>query len=111
MLNLALVFIGRINFKSVVAIASSAVKPEYNILPDLTVEELLRFGIDLLTVGVGVAAVGGVVYGSILYITAGGSSDKTKSGMEIIKNTIIGIIVYAVFYVILDFLIPEGVPK
>lgn len=64
---------------------------------------------DIFSVLVGIAAVGGIIYGSILYTTAGGSSENTKKGMTIIKDTIIGVIVYILMYVLLNYIIPGGV--
>lgn len=69
-----------------------------------TIGALLDLVVDILTGGAMIAAVGGVIYGAILYTTAGGSSDRTKKGMEVIRNTIIGIILFAVFRGILSFL-------
>lgn len=64
---------------------------------------------NVLTVLVGIAAVGGIVYGSILYATAGGSSENTKKGLAIIRDTVIGVVVYILMYVLLNYVIPGGV--
>jgi len=69
---------------------------------------LLLLAINILTAGVGVAAVGGVVYGSILYTTAGGSLDQTKQAKQIIYNVVIGLVAFALMYSFLNFLIPGG---
>jgi hypothetical protein len=69
---------------------------------------LLMLGINILTAGIGVAAIGGIVVGSIMYTTAGGSSEQVKKANTIITNTVIGIIVYAMMYTFLNFLIPGG---
>jgi hypothetical protein len=69
---------------------------------------LLLLAINILTAGVGVAAVGGIVYGSILYTTAGGSPEGVKKAREIITNVIIGIVAYALMYSLLNFIIPGG---
>ncbi|MNH46494.1 hypothetical protein D3C72_2301490 [compost metagenome] len=61
-----------------------------------------------MTAGVGILAVGGIVYGSILYTSAGGSSEQTKKAMGIITNVVIGLIAYALMYAITNFLIPGG---
>lgn len=75
------------------------------------IDVILNIIKDILSVLVGIAAVGGVIYGSILYTTAGGSSENTKKGMTIIKDTIIGVIVYILMYVLLNYIIPGGVPQ
>lgn len=69
---------------------------------------ILLLVINILTAGIGVAAVGGVIYGAVLYTTAGGSMDQTKKSKAIIFNTVIGIGAYALMYAFLNFLIPGG---
>lgn len=71
---------------------------------------LLKFGIGILNAGIGVAAVGGVIYGSILYTTAGGSTDQTKQAKKIIFNVVIGLAAYALAFSFLSFIIPGGIP-
>lgn len=69
---------------------------------------ILKLIITIMTTGVGILAVGGIVYGSILYTSAGGSSEQTKKAIGIITNVVIGLIVYALMYAITNFLIPGG---
>ncbi|MDB5166994.1 MAG: hypothetical protein JWN26_139 [Candidatus Saccharibacteria bacterium] len=69
---------------------------------------LLLTVINILTAGVGIAAVGGIVYGSILYTSAGGNADQTKKAIEFIRNVIIGIVAYALMFAFLNFIIPGG---
>jgi len=69
---------------------------------------LLLVAINILTAGVGIAAVGGIVYGSILYTTAGGNADQTKKAIEFIRNVIIGLIAYGLMFAVLNFIIPGG---
>lgn len=70
---------------------------------------ILRLVIKILTAGVGIAAVGGIAYGSILYTTAGGSLDNTKKAKQIIYNVVIGLVAYALMYSFLNFLMPGGI--
>ena len=70
---------------------------------------ILLFIINILTAGVGVLAVGGVVYGSILYASAGGSVEQVKKAISTIVNVVIGIIAYALMFSFLNFIIPGGV--
>ena len=70
---------------------------------------VLILAINVLTGLVAVAALGGIVYGSILYTSAGGSSEQTKKAIGIIGNVVIGVIAYALMYVGLNFLVPGGV--
>ena len=69
---------------------------------------ILLQAINILTAGVGVAAIGGVVYGSILYTSAGGSPEQVKKAIGIITNVVIGVIAYAFMFSLLNFLIPGG---
>ena len=70
---------------------------------------LLVLTINILTAGVGLAALGGIVYGAILYTSAGGSQEQTKKALGIITNVVIGVIAYALMYTGLNFIIPGGV--
>ena len=76
---------------------------------DTGIWNLLLIAINILTTGVGVAALGGIVYGAFLYTSAGGSPDKVKRAREIFVNVVIGVIAFAAMYALLNFLIPGGV--
>lgn len=71
--------------------------------------QVLLIVLNILTAGIGVAAVGGIVYGSILYTTAADRPEQTKKAIGIITNVVIGIIAYILMYAFLQFLIPGGV--
>jgi hypothetical protein len=68
-------------------------------------KEVLR----ILTAGVGVAAVGGIAWGALLYTTAESKPEQTKKAIGIITNVVIGLVAYAVMGVLLNFVIPGGV--
>lgn len=70
---------------------------------------ILILVLNILTAGVGIAAVGGIVYGAILYSSAGDKQDQTKKAISVITNVVIGIIAYGFMYLILNFLIPGGI--
>jgi hypothetical protein len=70
---------------------------------------VLLIALNILTAGVGIAAVGGIVYGSILYTSAGDSTEQTKKAIEIIRNVVIGLVAYGMMFIGLNFLIPGGV--
>lgn len=70
---------------------------------------ILILVLNILTAGVGIAAVGGIVYGAILYSSAGDKQDQTKKARGIITNTVVGLLAYALMYLILNFLIPGGI--
>lgn len=64
--------------------------------------------INVLTGGIGIFAIGGVVYGAILYMTAGSSTEQTKKAIVAIRNVVIGIIAYGLAWSFLNFIIPGG---
>ena len=70
---------------------------------------VLLLVINILTAGVGVAAIGGIVVGSILYTTAGGKPEQIKKANTVLINTLFGIIIYALAYSFLNFIIPGGI--
>ena len=69
---------------------------------------ILLIAINILTAGIGVVALGGIVFASIMYISAGGNPEQTKKAMGIISNIVIGVIAYAGMYALLNFLVPGG---
>ena len=70
---------------------------------------ILLTAINILTAAVGLAAVGGVIYGAVLYTSAGGSPEQVKKAMGIITNVVIGVVAYALMFSGLNFLIPGGI--
>ena len=76
---------------------------------DSAIWKILIFALKIMTAGVGIAAVGGIVYASILYASAGSSAEQTKKAKDIIRNVIIGIVAYGLMYAFLNFLIPGGI--
>lgn len=95
---------------------------ECNILPDSicnakdekelgesSVWKIVEFVLQILTVGVGIVALAGVVYGSALYASAGGNPEQVKKARTIILNVVIGVVAYALMYALLQWLIPGGV--
>ena len=69
---------------------------------------LLILVINILSAGVVIAAIGGVVYGSIMYTTSGGSVEQTKKARAIIANTIVGIVLFLAMSAFLNYIIPGG---
>lgn len=69
---------------------------------------LLLIAVNLLTAGVGVLALGGIVYGAVLYTSAGGNPEQVKKARTIFFNVAIGIAAFAGMYALLNFIIPGG---
>ena len=76
---------------------------------EATIIWILRFIVVLMTMGVGVLAVAGVVYAGILYASAAGSQEQVKKAKMMLFNVAIGLVAYAFMYAITNFLIPGGV--
>lgn len=70
---------------------------------------LLLIALNILTAGVGLVAVGGIVYGSILYTSAGDKAEQVKKAIGVITNVVIGIVAYIGMFAFLQFIIPGGV--
>lgn len=69
---------------------------------------VLLVAINILTAGIGVAAVAGIVWGSILYTTASGKPEQVKKANIVIANTVLGIVAYALMFAFLNYIIPGG---
>lgn len=70
---------------------------------------VLKFVIFMLSVGVGIAAVGGIVYGAVLYTSARDSAGQVQQAITIIRNVVIGLLLYVFMVAILNFIVPGGV--
>ena len=70
---------------------------------------ILLLMLNILTAGIGLTAVGGIVYASILYASASDDAAQVKQAKEIIKNVVLGLVAYGGMYLILNFLIPGGI--
>lgn len=78
-------------------------------LEDSGIWRLLLLTINILTVGVGIAAVGSIVFAGFLYATAQSDAGQTKKAIEMIRNTAVGLVVYALMFAGANFLIPGGI--
>ena len=70
---------------------------------------ILILAINILTAGVGIAAIGGIIYGAVLYVSAGGSQEQVKKAITAFTNVGIGVVAYALMWALLNFLVPGGV--
>jgi hypothetical protein len=62
-----------------------------------------------MTVIIGIVAVGGIAYAAILYASARDNQNQVNEAMTIIRNIVIGILLYGFTIVIINWLIPGGV--
>lgn len=65
--------------------------------------------ITLLTILVGLVAVGAIIFGGIQVATSAGDPQKASSGKDHIRNALIGIVAYVLLYGLLQWLVPGGV--
>lgn len=70
---------------------------------------LLVIVINILAAGVGIAAIGAFVYAGVLYSSAGGNESQVKKAKDLIKNTVIGIVLFIALYGVIEFIVPGGV--
>lgn len=70
---------------------------------------VLSLAINILTAGIGIAAVAGIIYGAVLYSSAGGGQENVKKAKEIIQNVVIGLLAYGLMYALLNYIIPGGI--
>ncbi len=82
--------------------------PTYKSVTESGIWGLLITVLNIMSAGIGVTAVGGVVYGSIMYASGEGNAEKTKKARMIIFNVLIGLLMYAVMYAFLNYMIPGG---
>jgi hypothetical protein len=71
--------------------------------------KILILVLNIMTGMVALAAVGGIVYAAILYATAEDKSAQVQKAKETMFNVIIGLVLFAGMYAILQFLIPGGI--
>lgn len=71
--------------------------------------DVLRIVITVLSVLIGVAAVGGLAWASVGYAKAQDSEGDTKEAKELIRNIVIGLLLYGFMVAIINWLVPGGV--
>jgi hypothetical protein len=72
------------------------------------VQSLMLQVVNFLAVGVGIAVVGGIIWGGMLYASSNGDSARTKQGINVIVNAIIGLLLFIFMYAIINYLVPGG---
>ena len=69
---------------------------------------ILNLILDILTYGVGIAAIIGITLSGITYLTAKDNEQQTTKAKRRIFEVIIGLVAYAVLFAALTFLLPGG---
>lgn len=70
---------------------------------------VLLIAVNILTAGVGILAVGGIVFAAILYSSAADNASQVEQAKEMIRNIVLGLIAFGAMYMLLNFLIPGGI--
>lgn len=71
---------------------------------------VLDFVLSILTIGVGILGVIGILVVGAMYLTARGNEERTKKAKTRILEIMIGLAAYAVIYAVLAFLLPQFSP-
>lgn len=70
---------------------------------------VLKIALFVLTIIVGIAAVGAIAYAAVLYSAGEDNSNRTSDAKNLIRNVVIGLVVYGFMIAIINWLIPGGV--
>lgn len=73
------------------------------------IASIIRTAIIIVTTIIGIVAVGGITYAAILYASARDNQGQVQQAIDIIRNVIIGIVMYGLSVAIINWLIPGGV--
>ncbi len=64
--------------------------------------------VDILSIGIGVLALIGITIVGVKYLTAGGNEEQTRKAKHRMFQIVIGLVVYALLYVGVQWLLPGG---
>lgn len=70
---------------------------------------LIKLVVNILTIGIGIAAVGGIAYAAIMYASARDNQSQVQSAISTIRNIVIGLVLYGFTIAIINWLVPGGV--
>ncbi len=73
------------------------------------VYQILNIILNVLLVGIGILGVLGIVISGIQYLTAADNEQQMATAKKRIVEVVIGLAIYAVMYVALQWLIPGGI--
>ena len=74
-----------------------------------TINSLISITISVLTVIIGIVATGALAYAGIIYASAEDNQSKVSEARGLIRNVIIGLLLYALTIAIINWLIPGGI--
>ncbi len=92
----------------IVKIMAAEHQVETNILSsDLDIDGLLKLILSILVYGLGAAAVVGVIWAGILYLTARDNEQQVARAKMRLFEVAIGVVAWAVMFSVLNWLIPN----
>lgn len=74
-----------------------------------TINDLIRIVIIVLTIIIGLVAVAGIAYAAILYSSARDNQSQVSEAVTIIRNIVIGLVLYGFTIAIINWLLPGSV--
>ena len=74
-----------------------------------SINDLISIVAIVMTVIIGIVAVGGLAYAAILYASARDNQNQVGEALTIIRNIVIGLILYGFTIALINWLIPGGV--
>lgn len=72
------------------------------------VVNLLFQVINFMAFGVGIAVVGGIIWGGLLYASSNGDANKVQQAKTIIVNAVVGLLLFFFMYALVNYLVPGG---
>lgn len=73
------------------------------------IASIIKTVIMIVTILIGIVATGGITYAAILYAGARDNKGQVEEAMTIIRNVVIGLILYGFTVALINWLIPGGV--
>lgn len=73
------------------------------------INDLIKIAISVLSVMIGVVAVGGIAYAAIIYASARDNQNQISEARTLLRNIVIGVVLYVFTIAIINWLIPGGV--
>lgn len=64
--------------------------------------------INFMAIGVGIAVVGGIIWGGLVYASSNGDASKIQQGKLIIVNSVIGLLLFFFMYALINYIVPGG---
>lgn len=74
-----------------------------------SINSLISIALTVLTVGIGVVATGALAYAGMIYASAREEQAKVSEAKGLVRNVVIGLLLYMFTVVIINWLVPGGI--